>query len=63
LVAGRTPNSQRLNLQAAGVEVDQIGAIKVTFSIFPSCFFFACGVYLHLEFTSYISFKATHKSD
>ncbi|CAL4885940.1 unnamed protein product [Urochloa decumbens] len=26
---GRTPNSQRLNLQAAGVEVDQIGAIKV----------------------------------
>jgi hypothetical protein len=49
-------------LQAAGVEVDQIGAIKVTFSIFPSCFFFAWGVYLHLEFT-YISFKATHKSD
>ncbi|CAD6249018.1 unnamed protein product [Miscanthus lutarioriparius] len=27
---GRTPNSQRLNLQAAGVEVDQIGAIKKT---------------------------------
>jgi glutathione reductase (NADPH) len=26
---GRTPNSDRLNLQAAGVEVDQIGAIKV----------------------------------
>uniref|UniRef100_A0A0D9Z006 Glutathione reductase n=1 Tax=Oryza glumipatula TaxID=40148 RepID=A0A0D9Z006_9ORYZ len=26
---GRTPNSQRLNLEAAGVEVDNIGAIKV----------------------------------
>ncbi|KAG2662466.1 hypothetical protein PVAP13_1KG539400 [Panicum virgatum] len=26
---GRTPNSDRLNLQVAGVEVDQIGAIKV----------------------------------
>ncbi|KAK3155612.1 hypothetical protein QOZ80_2BG0205490 [Eleusine coracana subsp. coracana] len=26
---GRTPNSQRLNLDAVGVEVDQIGAIKV----------------------------------
>jgi glutathione reductase (NADPH) len=26
---GRTPNSQRLNLEAVGVEVDQIGAIKV----------------------------------
>jgi glutathione reductase (NADPH) len=28
---GRTPNSQRLNLEAAGVEVDNIGAIKVDF--------------------------------
>ncbi|AQK76044.1 Glutathione reductase cytosolic [Zea mays] len=26
---GRTPNSQRLNLQAAGVEIDRVGAIKV----------------------------------
>ncbi|KAL5207226.1 hypothetical protein ABZP36_031661 [Zizania latifolia] len=26
---GRTPNSQRLNLEAVGVDVDQIGAIKV----------------------------------
>ncbi|KAG8072883.1 hypothetical protein GUJ93_ZPchr0006g44169 [Zizania palustris] len=26
---GRKPNSQRLNLEAAGVEIDQIGAIKV----------------------------------
>jgi len=26
---GRTPNSQRLNLEAVGVELDQIGAIKV----------------------------------
>jgi glutathione reductase (NADPH) len=39
---GRTPNSDRLNLQAAGVEVDQIGAIKVDFSFFASCFFLLC---------------------
>jgi len=29
-------------LQAAGVEVDQIGAIKVDFSFFASCFFLLC---------------------
>jgi len=42
IYAGRTPNSDRLNLQAAGVEVDQIGAIKVDFSFFASCFFLLC---------------------
>ena len=40
--AGRAPNSNRLNLEAVGVEVDQIGAIKVyllslfTLSVPPS---------------------------
>ena len=27
--AGRAPNSNRLNLEAVGVEVDKVGAIKV----------------------------------
>jgi hypothetical protein len=61
LITGRTPNSQRLNLQAAGVDVDQIGAIKVYFSFYASYLFsFLCGIFLHLEFTSRISFKTTH---
>lgn len=46
-------------MQAAGVEVDQIGAIKVDFSFFASCLFSSYGIFLHLEFTSHISF--THK--
>lgn len=29
LFTGRIPNSKRLNLQAVGVEVDNVGAIKV----------------------------------
>jgi hypothetical protein len=44
--AGRAPNTKRLNLAAAGVELDKVGAVKVNHSfliyyafcsIFDSC--------------------------
>lgn len=30
LIAGRAPNTKRLNLQAVGVELDSSGAVKVS---------------------------------
>lgn len=33
-IAGRAPNTKRLNLDAAGVEIDEVGAIKVTKYLF-----------------------------
>ena len=35
LIAGRMPNTKRLNLEAVGVELDKTGAVKVTLPFFP----------------------------
>lgn len=40
IVSGRAPNTKRLNLEAVGVELDKIGAVKVCFHRMMVLYFF-----------------------